>query len=107
VPTIPCCSDFSLAHLNKLYEEKFPSLRFLIFVNGRSRQEIVTLLETYLGFANLPVPLTEDSRSQVTFPESVSNPIPIESELWKAEADRGVADVWKIARDRISKLRLQ
>ncbi|KAH8425302.1 2-oxo-4-hydroxy-4-carboxy-5-ureidoimidazoline decarboxylase [Aspergillus melleus] len=30
-----------LAHLNAEYEEKFPGLRFVTFVNGRSREEIM------------------------------------------------------------------
>lgn len=33
-----------LARLNEAYEAKFPGLRFVVFVNGRGRGEIMTIM---------------------------------------------------------------
>jgi len=95
-----------LAHLNRLYEQQYPTLRYLIFVNGRSRQEIVSLLETQLGLPPGPVPLTEASRDAVETPSEPLRIVELESEEWRREADRGTADVWLIARDRLKKANL-
>ena len=33
-----------LARLNEAYEAKFPGLRFVVFVNGRGRGEIMAIM---------------------------------------------------------------
>jgi len=41
--------------LNAFYEETYPNLRYITFVNGRSRAEIVPELEVRLSLS-LPLP---------------------------------------------------
>ena len=42
-----------LAALNKEYEEKFPGLRYVVFVNGRSREVIMQDMRRRIDRANL------------------------------------------------------
>ena len=42
----------ALKRLNKEYEQKYPGLRFVVFVNGRSRPEIIKVIEQRLVSGN-------------------------------------------------------
>lgn len=86
-----------------MYEEQYPGLKYVIFVNGRTRQEIVTLLEAHLGIENTVVPLTEASRPRISMPTSPPRVVEVDSDEWKSEVDRGINDIWSIARDRLKK----
>ncbi|CAG8519311.1 1337_t:CDS:1 [Cetraspora pellucida] len=66
--------NLKLQSLNQQYEQKF-GFRFVIFVNGRSRKEIIPILENKLQNGN-----RED------------------------ELDRGLLDMMNIASDRLAKL---
>src|SRR5256885_1860242 len=66
--------DTILQELNNKYEEKF-GFRFVIFVNGRSRKEIIPILQDKLGNGN------KDE-----------------------ELERGLLDMMNIATDRLKKL---
>ncbi|KAH6916028.1 Oxo-4-hydroxy-4-carboxy-5-ureidoimidazoline decarboxylase [Coprinopsis sp. MPI-PUGE-AT-0042] len=86
-----------LAHLNAAYEAKYPGLRYITFVNGRSRAAIAEEMEDVLGWEHL---LSPDQ-------PSVSSVTPIytsESDEWKSELNRAVSDVGLIAKSRLRSL---
>lgn len=64
-----------LAHLNAEYEKKFPGIRFVTFVNGRSRRDIIPELKERLH-----------------------------NEDFDDEVQKGLDDMVDIARDRLKKL---
>ena len=85
-----------LAHLNAVYERKYPGLVYITFVNGRSRAEIKEEMEDKLGLehsVNVDEPPVEDVAS-----------VEVGSEEWKSELDRAVGDVGKIAKSRLRSL---
>ncbi|KAF7317912.1 OHCU-decarbox domain-containing protein [Mycena kentingensis (nom. inval.)] len=81
-----------LAHLNACYERVYPNLRYITFVNGRSRAEIALEMEDFLG---IPHSLSPDSPAVDTFVSIESD-----STQWLAELDRAVQDVGRIAKSR-------
>ncbi|KAK0551643.1 hypothetical protein OC861_000120 [Tilletia horrida] len=93
-----------LNRLNKLYEIKFPSLRFVTFVNGRSRAAVADELSSILG-PNLEDDQKIDADKPETFPKDQVRPI--ESEEWQDELTRAEDALWKIAADRAAKLTSQ
>ncbi|CUS23101.1 LAQU0S08e02146g1_1 [Lachancea quebecensis] len=42
----------ALKHLNEVYEQRYPGLRFVVFVNGRSRPEIIRVMEERVNSGN-------------------------------------------------------
>ncbi|EIW79230.1 hypothetical protein CONPUDRAFT_91500 [Coniophora puteana RWD-64-598 SS2] len=85
-----------LQHLNACYEQRYPGLRYIIFVNGRSRAEVAEVMEDALG---LDHSLSPDSPSLETI-----SPIDRDSEEWRAELDRAIQDVGLIAKSRLRSL---
>ncbi|KAJ3515396.1 hypothetical protein NMY22_g14465 [Coprinellus aureogranulatus] len=85
-----------LAHLNALYEARYPGLRYITFVNGRSRAVIAEEMEDVLGIGHSLDP----SQPAV---ESV-RPIEQGSEEWLRELKRAVLDVGRIAKSRLGAL---
>jgi len=78
-----------LAYLNEEYERRFPGLRYITFVNGRSRAEIATEMEHKLGLqVGETAALSETTVHQFESPE------------WSAELDRALKDIGLIAFDR-------
>ncbi|KAL1409579.1 hypothetical protein Q8F55_003570 [Vanrija albida] len=98
-----------LAHLNALYAAAFPGLRYITFVNGRTRAQIVPELEAAIGLPPSPVPLPDDFDTAVPLIESdtlralIRDPA---GEEWRAECDRAVADVWLIGHARLRNMGL-
>ncbi|KAG6891238.1 hypothetical protein C0995_008490 [Termitomyces sp. Mi166 len=88
-----------LSHLNACYEARYPGLRYITFVNGRSRQAIAEEMEDKLGFAHS---LSPDTPS-VGDIESID----IENEEWVAELRRAVSDIGLIAKSRLVALGLE
>ncbi|KAH9474120.1 hypothetical protein Pst134EA_001163 [Puccinia striiformis f. sp. tritici] len=72
-----------LKELNMLYEELYPGLRYVTYVNGRSRAEIVKEMEALL---------IED--------KSTSPKIHFQDQEWHNELKRGISDVFRIAKSR-------
>jgi len=70
-----------LVKLNDLYEDRFPKLRYITFVNGRSRSQIADELNTKLS--------------------SVPEPVEIYSRTWETELARALNDVKLIAKSRL------
>jgi len=85
-----------LSHLNACYEIRYPGLRYITFVNGRTRLEIAEEMEDMLGF---PHSLSPDNP-----PFDTIYPIDISSEEWKNELDRAVRDIGLIAKSRLGAL---
>lgn len=85
-----------LAHLNACYERRYPGLRYITFVNGRSRAEIAVEIEDVLGIAHS---LDEGTPAVESF-----EPIAVESAEWVAELKRAVVDVGRIAKSRLATL---
>ncbi|GAA6058716.1 hypothetical protein JCM10212_003404 [Sporobolomyces blumeae] len=95
-----------LTMLNAFYEETFPGLRFVTFVNGRSRAEIVPEFESVLSLSLDPPspssrePRFTDLRKQVKIQ-------PVGSGPWRAELDRNLRAMWDIARNRLDKMGIE
>lgn len=116
--------------LNALYEQAFPGLRYITFVNGRTRAEIIPELEVRLlsafsvlfPFLALPLHiLTLCHATQGLLLLSLPPPSPSVGEPklgelreklrinptgsgpWRAELKRGIEDMWKIAHSRVDK----
>lgn len=87
-----------LAHLNTLYEKKFEGLVYVVFVNGRSRAEIIPLIEEKLNIG----PAEEGKEDQP--PVDAVVPFTVADEAWLQELDRAVADVALIAKARLRSL---
>ncbi|KAK7056293.1 hypothetical protein VNI00_002846 [Paramarasmius palmivorus] len=85
-----------LAHLNTCYEKRYPGLRYIIFVNGRSRAAVAEIMEDQLG---LPHSLSSD---QPAVSEIVS--VPTGEVDWTEELQRAVIDVGLIAKSRLKTL---
>ncbi|KAM5532368.1 hypothetical protein V8D89_013962 [Ganoderma adspersum] len=85
-----------LAHLNALYERKYPGLMYITFVNGRSRVEIKDEMENKLGLEHS---VDADEPSVVSIMS-----VDVGGEEWKGELERAVSDVGKIAKSRVQAL---
>ncbi|KAI0693184.1 OHCU decarboxylase-domain-containing protein [Cerioporus squamosus] len=85
-----------LAHLNALYERRYPGLVYITFVNGRSRAEIKDEMEDKLG-------LSHSAQADEPPVESVAS-VQVGGEEWKSELERAVEDVGKIAKSRLQSL---
>ena len=85
-----------LSHLNAYYETRYPGVRYITFVNGRTRLEIAEEMEDMLS---LPHTLSPDSP-----PFDTIHPVDIASEEWKRELDRAVHDIGLIAKSRLATL---
>ncbi|KIL00765.1 hypothetical protein PAXRUDRAFT_821346 [Paxillus rubicundulus Ve08.2h10] len=85
-----------LTHLNACYEHVFPGLRYITFVNGRSRAAIAEEMEDKL----------RTSHSLLPDQPPVDSFMPVEkgTREWLQELDRAVEDVGKIAQSRLDKL---
>ncbi|KAJ7623511.1 Oxo-4-hydroxy-4-carboxy-5-ureidoimidazoline decarboxylase [Roridomyces roridus] len=83
-----------LAHLNTCYERSYPGLRYITFVNGRTRAAIALEIEDVLGISHSLSP------SEPPVEEMVE--IETGSDAWKAELDRAVVDVGRIAKNRLN-----
>lgn len=84
-----------LAHLNACYEVRYPELRYITFVNGRTRLAIAEEMEDALG---IPHSLSPDD------PLDTISPVDISGEEWKRELDRAVFDIGRIAKSRLGAL---
>lgn len=85
-----------LAHLNVCYEQAYPGLRYITFVNGRSRAVIAEEMEDKLRITHS---LSPDQPSVESF-----TPIEKYSHAWRQELNRAVEDIGRIAHSRMDKL---
>ena len=82
-----------LAHLNALYERKYPGLVYITFVNRRSRAQIKDEMEDKLGLEHSVSP-DEPLVASIVSVEAGSGE-------WKEELERAVKDVGRIAYSRL------
>lgn len=82
-----------LNHLNACYETCYPGLRYITFVNGRSRAVIAEEMEDVLGYSHS---LSPDEPAIETL-----TPLEIGTTSWLSELNRAVQDVGRIAKSRI------
>lgn len=85
-----------LAELNEQYERRYPGLRYITFVNGRTRAEIAQEMESRLG--------SEDRSPYTGQPAESVTPVEVEGEEWSAELERAIQDIGLIAKSRLSAL---
>jgi 2-oxo-4-hydroxy-4-carboxy--5-ureidoimidazoline (OHCU) decarboxylase len=86
-----------LKYLNDLYERKYPGLRYITFVNGRSRAVIADEMEGFLAIEQGP----EKTTAADIEVEEVGR------DAWKAELNRAICDVGRIANGRLEALGVQ
>ena len=84
-----------LTHLNACYERRYPGLRYITFVNGRSRATIAEEMEDCLGI--------EHSLSTEPPVEGLE-PVEMGSVEWTTELNRAIMDVGRIAESRLGAL---
>jgi len=85
-----------LAHLNACYEVVYPGLRYITFVNGRSRAAIAEEMESVLGFVHSPN-LNEPAVDSMVAKK-------VASREWITELNRAIDDIGRIARSRLGAL---
>lgn len=82
-----------LSHLNACYEAKYPGLRYITFVNGRTRAAIAEEMEDKLG---IPHNLSSDTPSI----DAVGQ-VEADGAEWGGELTRGIHDIGRIAKSRL------
>ena len=90
-----------------MYRTAFPGLRFVTFVNGRPRADIIPEMEEVIGVQPSPRPLPDDypAATPAVDSQEVKDLVrPRESQAWREECDRGLADVWRIGVARLKTL---
>ncbi|KAG8692962.1 hypothetical protein FRC09_010837 [Ceratobasidium sp. 395] len=87
-----------LAHLNVLYERRYPGLVYITYVAGRSRAEIVPEMEKALGTGSAP-----DGKEKEPPVETIE-PVEVGGGAWTEELNRAVVDVGRIAKGRLDKM---
>ncbi|KAK2463651.1 hypothetical protein APHAL10511_004402 [Amanita phalloides] len=85
-----------LAYLNQCYETMYPGLRYITFVNGRSRAEILEEMENAMG-------LEHSLSLDLPTLESLS-PVDVTGGAWRSELARAIQDIGKIAKSRLKAL---
>jgi 2-oxo-4-hydroxy-4-carboxy--5-ureidoimidazoline (OHCU) decarboxylase len=88
-----------LSHLNTCYEAKYPGLRYITFVNGRTRLAIAEEIEDLLGLKHSLLP-DEPPRASL-------NPVEVKGLEWLAELRRAIQDVGHIAKSRLEILEVE
>ncbi|EST09618.1 Oxo-4-hydroxy-4-carboxy-5-ureidoimidazoline decarboxylase [Kalmanozyma brasiliensis GHG001] len=85
-----------LARLNAIYEAKYPGLRFVTYVAGRSRAAVADEIESLLGDKVAALKDAKDlAKSEVRAHDT---------DEWQSELDRASDALWEIAVDRAGKL---
>jgi 2-oxo-4-hydroxy-4-carboxy--5-ureidoimidazoline (OHCU) decarboxylase len=96
-----------LGWLNGVYEGRYRGLRYITFVNGRTRREVMEEMESVLGVENARGPEWKDGAEGEGVGEvSGEGGVREGGEEWLKELERAVGEVILIARDRARKLGL-
>ncbi|KDQ61557.1 hypothetical protein JAAARDRAFT_190300 [Jaapia argillacea MUCL 33604] len=91
-----------LAHLNALYEHRYPGLRYITFVNGRPRAVIADEMEEVLDISPDKRRLSPDDPGVETV-----GVLGAGSDEWVRELRRAVDDIGKIAKNRLEKMAVE
>ena len=91
-----------LGWLNGVYEGRYEGLRYITFVNGRTRREVMEEMENALGVEKAGGPEWKDGLegSSTSEAEEVRLKVKVGGEEWSKELERAVGEVILIARDR-------
>ena len=89
-----------LGWLNGVYEGRYEGLRYITFVNGRTRKEVMEEMENALSVEKAQGPEWEEG-GEIS-PAVVK--VEIGGEEWLKELERAVGEVILIAKDRVRKL---
>jgi 2-oxo-4-hydroxy-4-carboxy--5-ureidoimidazoline (OHCU) decarboxylase len=92
-----------LGYLNQCYEKRYQGLRYIIFVNGRTRTEIMDEMERFLGVGSM---LRDGCRVDEPALEGIGS-FAVGSREWKDELDRALKDVGLIAKSRLKAFGVQ
>ncbi|KAJ9480075.1 Thermoresistant gluconokinase [Pseudozyma hubeiensis] len=85
-----------LARLNAIYEAKYPGLRFVTYVAGRSRAAVADEIESLLGEKVAALKDAKDLAKDEVRAQGTDE--------WQSELDRASDALWEIAVDRAGKL---
>lgn len=88
-----------LSHLNTCYETRYTGLRYITFVNGRTRRAVAEEMEDVLGLEHSLLP-------DAPPPASLS-PVEVSGPEWQAELSRAIRDVGRIAKSRLDTLEVE
>ena len=98
-----------LGWLNGVYEGRYEGLRYITFVNGRTRREVMEEMERALGVEKARGPEWKDGAegSSISISkEEVGVKVQVGGVEWLEELERAVGEVILIAKDRARKLGL-
>jgi 2-oxo-4-hydroxy-4-carboxy--5-ureidoimidazoline (OHCU) decarboxylase len=95
-----------LGWLNGVYEGRYRGLRYITFVNGRTRRGVMEEMESVLGVENARGPEWKDGEGEGVGEVSGEGGVREGGEEWLKELERAVGEVVLIARDRARKLGL-
>jgi 2-oxo-4-hydroxy-4-carboxy--5-ureidoimidazoline (OHCU) decarboxylase len=84
-----------LLELNEEYERRYPGLRYITFVNGRSRKAIMVEMEEKLGIGDDAWDKGDSKEVHL-----------LGSEEWVSEVRRALEDIGKIAKSRLVALKV-
>jgi len=90
-----------LGWLNEAYEGGYEGLRYITFVNGRTRREVMEEMESALGVEKAQGPEWKGLEAECS---SVERKAEVGGEDWLKELERIVGQVILIAKDRVRKL---
>lgn len=88
-----------LETLNALYESRYPKLKYVTYVAGRTRAQVAEDLEAFL----MPKPAEGEKDSEGAGPPPTAT-YSEGSPEWTRELERGLKDVFKIAKARLRAL---
>jgi len=89
-----------LRWLNGVYEGRYQGLRYITFVNGRTRREIMEEMESALGVGNAQEPERKEEAEASSLREVPQVKVEVGGEEWLRELERAVGEVVLIAKDR-------
>jgi hypothetical protein len=92
-----------LQTLNALYESRYPKLKYVTYVAGRSRAQVAEDLEKFL----MEGPADKTGRDSEGVDTSPIETYPAGSDEWVTELERGLKDVFLIAKARLKGFGLQ
>ena len=97
-----------LGWLNGVYEGRYEGLRYITFVNGRTRREVMEEMESALGVEKARGPEWKEGEEGEEGPSvgDLGLNVRVGGEEWLKELGRAVGEVILIAKDRVKKIGL-
>ena len=95
-----------LGWLNAVYERRYEGLRYITFVNGRTRTEVMEEMESRLGIPEKAQGPEWREREVVDNSSMSEKKVEMGGEEWLQELERAIGEIILIAKDRVKKLGL-